>query len=198
MITNSRLRHNVESWWGGPEVGRGNVLRDNCVSGGPRDDGNGGINTADGGFIARSNRAAAPAFVNRADKDFRLAAHSPCKSLHGASDAVPGVGGSAPVTARRAARPPVLRLRVRPGVVRHGRRMRIRGHADLNRVSAGRRVTIVARGKRGRHVIGRIKVRAGGRFRLSRRLRPHGRTVRLVAVVRGVGRSRAVRLRVRR
>jgi parallel beta-helix repeat protein len=198
VITNSRLRPNVESWWGGPEVGRGNVLRDNCVSGGPRDDGNGGINAADGGFSSRRNRAAAPGFVNRAAKDFRLAPDSPCRSLHGAANNVPGVGGSVPVTARRAARRPALRLRVRPGFVRHGRRTLIRGHVDLKRVKSGRRVTILARGKRGRHVIGRSKVLAGGAFRLTRRLHPHGRTVRLVAVVRGVGRSRAVRLHVRR
>jgi parallel beta-helix repeat protein len=198
VITNSRLRPNVESWWGGPEVGHGNVLRDNCVSGGPRDDGNGGINSADGGFSSRGNRAAGPGFVNRAAKDFRLAPDSPCRSLHGSADTVPGVGGSVPVTARRSARPRPLRLRVRPGVVRHGGRTVIRGHVDLSRVNAGRRVTILARGKRGMHVIGRSKVLAGGRFRLTRRLRPHGRTVRLVAVVRGVGRSRAVRLHVRR
>ena len=198
VITNSRLRPNVESWWGGPEVGHGNVLRDNCISGGPRDDGNGGINTADGGFISRDNRAAGPGFVNRAAKDFRLPAGSPCASLYDAANTVPGVGGSIPVTARRAARPPALRLRVRPGVVLHGRRTVIRGSADLGRVKSGRRVTILARGKRGIHVIGRSKVLAGGAFRLTRRLRPRGRTVRLVAVVRGVGRSRAVRLNVRR
>jgi parallel beta-helix repeat protein len=198
VITNSRLRPNVESWWGGPKVGHGNVLRDNCVSGGPRDDGNGGINSADGGFSSRGNRAATPGFVNRGAKDFRLAPDSPCKSLYGAADTVPGVGGSVPVTAHRAARPPALRLQVRPGVVRHGRRTIIRGRVDLSRVVAGRRVTILARGRRGRHVIGSSKVLAGGRFRLSRKLRPHGPTVRLVAVVRGVGRSRAVRLSVRR
>ena len=198
VITNSRLRPNVESWWGGPEVGRGNVLRDNCVSGGPRDDGDGGINTADGGFRSRGNRAADPAFVNRAGKDFRLAPDSPCVSLYGGAGTVPGVGGSVPVSAHDAARPRALRLEVRPGVVRRGRHTIIRGRVDLSRVSAGRRVTILARGKRGRHVIGRSKVLAGGSFRLSRRLHPRGRAVRLVAVVRGVGRSRAVRLTVRR
>jgi parallel beta-helix repeat protein len=198
VITNSRLRPNVESWWGGPEVGRGNVLRDNCVSGGPRDDGNGGINSADGGFSSRGNRAANPSFVNRAAKDFRLAPDSPCQSLYGGSDTLPGVGGSVPVEARHAAQPRALRLRARPGVVRRGRRTVIRGHADLSRVGAGRRVTILARGKRGTHVIGRSKVVAGGAFRLSRRLRPHGRAVRLVAIVRGVARSRPVRLSVRR
>ena len=136
--------------------------------------------------------------MNRAAKDFRLTADSPCLSLHGAADTFPGVGGSVPVTARHAARPRALRLLVRPRVVRHGRRTVIRGQADLSRVNAGRRVTILARGKRGIRVIGHSKVLAGGNFRLIRRLRPRGRTVRLVAVVRGVGRSRPVRLHVRR
>jgi nitrous oxidase accessory protein NosD len=50
VITDSRVRHNIESSWGGP-VGTGNIARDNCVGGGAYDDGDGGI--ADQiGFIA--------------------------------------------------------------------------------------------------------------------------------------------------
>ncbi len=195
VITNARLRENVESWWGGAP-GHGNLLRDNCVGGGPRDDGDGGINTSGGGFSARGNRVATPEFVNRAGKDFRLAPTSPCRSLYTAGDSVPGFGGTLAGASQRV-RARALRIRVRPGVVRGGRRTVVRGKADLRRVRPGRRVTILVRGRRGLHVFGSSRVRAHGRFHVSRRLRPRGRTVRVVAVVRGVARSHAVRLAVR-
>jgi parallel beta-helix repeat protein len=44
VITNSRTRYNVESHFepGGP-IGENNVVRENCIEGGARDDGSGGI-----------------------------------------------------------------------------------------------------------------------------------------------------------
>ena len=54
VIINSRIRHNVEFSWAGP-IGTGNVLRGNCVGGGPEDHGMGGI-FAGPGFTARKNR----------------------------------------------------------------------------------------------------------------------------------------------
>jgi hypothetical protein len=42
VISNSRIRSNVEWHFDGP-VGRDNLLRRNCIGGGIRDDGDGGI-----------------------------------------------------------------------------------------------------------------------------------------------------------
>jgi len=197
IITNARLRPNVESWWGG-ERGERNVLRDNCVSGGPRDDGDGGINTADGGFVSRDNRAAHPEFLNRDGKDFRLAPGSPCRALFKGGDTVPGLGGTLAAASHSARRARALRIRVRPGVVRRGRRTVVRGRADVRRVRPGRRVTVLVQGRMGRRVFGRGRVLRNGDFRIARRLRPRGRAVSVVAMVRGVGRSHRVRLAVRR
>ena len=55
LITNSRTRYNVESHFepGGP-IGENNVVRKNCIEGGVRDDGSGGI-AAQIGFDAIDN-----------------------------------------------------------------------------------------------------------------------------------------------
>jgi parallel beta-helix repeat protein len=77
-ITNSRERDNVEAWYPpGNPVGRGNVLRANCIHGGARDDGDGGISD-ERGFSAEGNLLMDPLYLNRAGKDFRLQAGSPC------------------------------------------------------------------------------------------------------------------------
>lgn len=55
VIKNSRLRFNVESNWLNGRVGGGNVLRGNCIFGGVKDEGNGGIKTPILGFAARNN-----------------------------------------------------------------------------------------------------------------------------------------------
>jgi hypothetical protein len=59
-------------------------------------------------------------------------------------------------------------------------------------------VTVLVQGRMGRRVFGRGRVLRNGDFRIARRLRPRGRTVSVVAMVRGVGRSHRVRLAVRR
>ena len=56
MITNSKLRDNVESSWGGP-VGSGNIARDNCVGGGAYDEGDGGILGGTAGEARASRRS---------------------------------------------------------------------------------------------------------------------------------------------
>jgi hypothetical protein len=74
VITNSSIRHNVESYYGSV-VGSGNVADFNCL-----------WNAAQGnvgdqiGFIAVSNLAVDPLYTNRAGKDFRLSAGSPCSA----------------------------------------------------------------------------------------------------------------------
>lgn len=54
LITNSTIRNNVESHWPGP-VGTGNIVRHNCIYGGARDQGNGGILSLTKGFEAIDN-----------------------------------------------------------------------------------------------------------------------------------------------
>jgi parallel beta-helix repeat protein len=56
VIKNSVLRWNVEWHWQGKEVGSGNVVRRNCIFGGARDEGGGGIRAPYVGFVARDNR----------------------------------------------------------------------------------------------------------------------------------------------
>ena len=93
VISNSRLRYNVESHYdAGVPPGRGNVVRRNCISGGTRDDGDGGIDPTPEGFSASSNTTAsgALAFVDRPARDFRPVAGSICASVAPNTAIVPG------------------------------------------------------------------------------------------------------------
>jgi hypothetical protein len=88
VISNSRIRYNVEWNWQGP-VGRGNVVRRNCIGGGVRDNGNGGIMEPEVGFSAVGNLDAAPSF--RAAGDYRLKPRSACtRVFSGDPERIPG------------------------------------------------------------------------------------------------------------
>jgi parallel beta-helix repeat protein len=83
IISNSKIRANVESWWpSGNPVGQGNVVRNNCIGGGAYDNGDGGI-AEQIGFKVENNNVITknPQFVDRAGKDFRLQAGSPCAGI---------------------------------------------------------------------------------------------------------------------
>ncbi len=88
LISNSKVRENVESWYPGP-VGTGNIARHNCIGGGGRDNGDGGIGDQIG-FDAVDNALVAPGYRNRAAKDFRLSEPSICRSVYLYPDEVPG------------------------------------------------------------------------------------------------------------
>jgi parallel beta-helix repeat protein len=83
IITNSRERNNVESWYpDGNPIGKGNVVRNSCVGGGVRDNGGGGI-SSQWGFTVEHNNVIGknPKFVDRAAHDYRLQAGSPCAGI---------------------------------------------------------------------------------------------------------------------
>jgi hypothetical protein len=82
VITNSKIRDNIESSWG-PHVGTGNVARENCVGGGAYDEGDGGIlddglTDTERGFRAVDNYIIKPTFADPANGDFTVPASSPC------------------------------------------------------------------------------------------------------------------------
>jgi parallel beta-helix repeat protein len=81
LITNSRIRDNVESSYGPQDLrGQDNVVRENCIDGGAYDDGDGGIGPQVG-FTAVDNLLVDPRYVDRGGKDFNLRPASPCASL---------------------------------------------------------------------------------------------------------------------
>ena len=81
VISNSKLRDNVESSWGG-SPGTGNVVRGNCIGGGTYDEGDGGILSAPNrGFAENGNTIAEPEFVNRSAGDLSLVPGSVCDQV---------------------------------------------------------------------------------------------------------------------
>ena len=74
VITNSDLRHDVESYWYNGLRGRGNAVRDNCVWGGVR----GAVQSPQAGFTATRNVIANPLYSVRSGSVYRLSAVSPC------------------------------------------------------------------------------------------------------------------------
>lgn len=84
-ITNTKLRDAVESWYpdGNPK-GTDNAVRRNCIF-----SSNGTVDASEGGFTATDNLEVNPLYVDRAAKDFRLSALSPCTSLLDAKPTTP-------------------------------------------------------------------------------------------------------------
>jgi parallel beta-helix repeat protein len=75
IITNSKLRSGVESWYPqGTAPGVANVVTVNCLSG----NAGGDVNTSAGGFQAVGNVTADPGYADAGAKDFTVAASSPC------------------------------------------------------------------------------------------------------------------------
>ena len=201
VISNSKDRYNIEAWWPkGNPVPRENVVARNCLKAGQRDSfKNGGIDEeVQVAFTVEGNVVEEPSYENRATDDFRLAAASACRATFaGNPAAVPGPDNPHGAARTRSASPPVS-LKVAKRSVRRGRSVRLNGRVARPHARKGRRVLIEARSGKRRKIVARLKVRSNGRFSAKPRLRLRGRVLRLRAVVRGVGRSRPVRLSVRR
>jgi hypothetical protein len=90
MITKSAAGHNVGAYWPeGAPVGSGNVVRDNCVVGGLRDNGDGGIQPRMSGVVVSGNLVSRPGYVDAAEGDYDLYPGSPCDRLIGGQSWLP-------------------------------------------------------------------------------------------------------------
>jgi parallel beta-helix repeat protein len=212
VITNSKLRHDVESWY--PDlIGTGNKVHDNCVHGGAQGPLSNGY-----GFDIGTNLKVDPKYVDRSGKDFRLAADSPCTAVLGGAPlpAEPGFRtdkpsgdpgtGTGDGTGSGSGDPPPhapVAVTVSHATLRHSSRHH--GHWGL-------RITGHVRGVHGPHR-GLVQVNRGGRwerlaahrlhrffrFRVNPRI-PRGlhaaQLMRVRVVVPGVGTSRPVAARV--
>jgi parallel beta helix pectate lyase-like protein len=203
VITNSNVRHNVESYYPpGTLPGQGNMVRQNCVVGGASGALTGGVQTPSQGFVAYGNVVADPHYVDRPRRDYRLRPDSPCLSVYGAGSYVPGPPlrpPPLPANARAQLRGSVS-LRVRPRTVRGPRRLRLSGRARGIGAVRGQRVRIQVRRRGAWRTVARASLGSKGRFVRRWRFRPRrgNRTLRLRAVVRGVGKSKSANVRVRR
>ena len=90
VITNSNVRNNVESWYpSGNPVGQGNVVTNNCIEGGVRASGDGGLDTSGGGFHAANNLDARPDYANQSAGDYTVSSSSPCAAILAGAPAPP-------------------------------------------------------------------------------------------------------------
>ena len=201
VIANSKVRNNVESWYPrGNPIGRGNIVRNNCIKGGAYDRGNGGIGYQLGFRVVDTIRTRAT-YADRGAEDFRLTAGSACRVGMAVAyrSTVPGPEGLREARVSRARRRPrpVLFGAVRAHVRRGHRLLLIGRVADMR---PGLHVTILARSHGHRRRLARVAIRANGTFAVRPRVRAprKARFVRVSAVVRGVGRSHSVRLSLRR
>jgi Right handed beta helix region len=83
LITNSTASDNVGVYWPPDSpIGAGNVVHSNCVSGGPRDNGDGGIQPRVLGTVVSGNVVAAdPGYVDDLARDYDLRPGSACEPV---------------------------------------------------------------------------------------------------------------------
>jgi hypothetical protein len=103
VISNSMLRYNVESHFNrGDAVGSNNIVRHNCIGGGIRDEGLGGIIEPVFGFDDVENVIGQVSFRTTRPGDLRLAPGTPCAEVFsGDPNRVPGPARRPPPLPRR-------------------------------------------------------------------------------------------------
>lgn len=211
IITNANQRNNIESWYpDGNPVGTGNVVRDNCIGGGGRDNGNGGISEEWGFKVADNNVVGKnPRFLDRTAKDFRLDSDSPCGGFangatHSAGTRAQTTEPTAPTpTSDTPTRDSSPRVSVTTSKARNGvLRMKGRVHRGLDLQNAGSTTTkavIQIRWDGSWYPLKSLRVVNGhfkSRIRVPANLR--GKVITLRVVVPAVAKSRAVRVRAGR
>ncbi len=217
IITNSKIRNNVESWYpSGNPVGSGNVVRNNCIDGGIRDtSGTGGLATDRTGFSVGPGNVIGrdPKFVDRAGKDFRVTSDSPCAGIANGATGSSGArltvvpptgsgnhnsaGNSQPATGSAPSPAVTLSTRVvSPARVRLSGRVR-RGRLALYAASARRRRAMIQIRWHGDwYPLRSIAIkRSAFRSSLTLPATLRGRLLKLRAVVPSVGKSHAVHVR---
>jgi parallel beta-helix repeat protein len=179
VITNSRIRHNVESSFPeGNPIGKGNIVRHNCIYGaaGWYGEGDGSaIESPQVGFTATENVIAAPDFVDRVAHDYELAPGSPCLNL----------GES---------------VRLSPGPPTNGGTIQVDGELPQSVGVTSSVITVLGQHHRRWVRVGRRRVahvRFHLRLRLPRSMR-HAVAVRIKAKAPGMVSSRPVRIKKRR
>ncbi len=155
VIANSKIRYNAESGGDGA-VGKGNVVRDNCVwASNPAKSGyynrNGGIQSPSKNFTSTSNRIAKPVYVNRSAGNLSLASNSGCLGVLGT-----------PTLARSSA-PDVTALQ-------HGKRVIVKLHAGARRVLATAAGSLTV--KRRTYALAKVTRNVGDGNRAVLRLKP--------------------------
>jgi parallel beta-helix repeat protein len=214
IISNSNVRSNVESYYpANNPIGHGNVVRNNCIGGGVRDNGNGAIDGENGFKVERNNVIVrAPKFADRNAKDFGLQAGSPCAGIAKGATRTAGdrAGTTEPTVAAPVATPTTSTNRSdQPSVsvktTRSGRGVvRMRGRVHRGRGIRSAAVTPT-------HAV--VQIRWAGSWYPLKALRLHngrfdshlhipatlrGRVITLRVVVPKLAKSRAVHVRTRR
>jgi hypothetical protein len=202
VISNPVLRYNIEDW---ELTGGGNMVRRNCVWS-TRHQGHAGIQPGLA-VAAVDNKVIEPGYANRAAKDFRLRADSPCvsfaASLQPTTRKPRSKRGRRPVSLRSnvALVWPGGKLRLGARVVSRSARAAAARGAVLKVRRGGSWRKVGAMRLRGERYLYRAQLgqgRAGGRRFGGLRVKRGARVLRLRAYVKGAGRSNIVRVRIGR
>ncbi len=197
VISNSKLRWNIEASWPNSVVGSSNIFRENCIfssngtSSGYYDQDGGVLPRSEGaeGFTTDGNFIAAPQFKNRAAGDLTVTGGPCARALNG--DLSDQAASPTPITLQKAQ----AAVTNNPPVVLFGK---VRRNKRNGRTPRRVKFLVLAHGSW--HRLRSTHVRRGGGFKLRTRLRVSSSAsrVRIRAVAPGIGKSRSVSVRLSR
>ena len=190
VITNSRIRDNVESYWDN-KVGTGNVVRNNCIGGGAYDDGDGGIlGGGNTGFKATDNLLKAPDYANARTGDFTISDSNPCAAILRGAPKPPSNSG--PSGSETAGPPAVITIDTPTTTVETDTNIAVTGKAPGATV-----VKIQVLRPAGWHALKKGRTAKGGKYKLKIQLDHPGRQ-QVKAVASGLRDSKRVGLKVKK